>query len=103
MTQNLNWTPFIEFAGKFIETVDLDAEENDYKRVLAAKLAVVRDELLAGDPAWHPHFIRALRTTNLVNYRTIGAMDKLDDASSQHLQTSLDEVLVGRSENREAE
>lgn len=89
MTQNLNWTPFIAFAGKFIETVNLAAEENDYKRVLASRLAVVRDELLVGDPAWHPHFIRALRTTNLVNYRTIGALDKLDEASSRDLQALL--------------
>lgn len=95
MTQNLNWTQFIEFAGKFIETVNLAAEENDYKQVLASRLAVVRDELLAGDPAWHPHFIRALRTTNLVNYRTIGAMDKLDDASAQKLESLLTRFWSG--------
>lgn len=98
MTQNLNWTPFIEFAGKFIESVNLAAEENDYKRELAAKLAVVRDELLAEDPGWHSHFIRALRTTNLVNYRTIGAMDKLDDASAQELATLLTRFWSGAPE-----
>ena len=95
MTQNLNWTQFIEFADKFIETVNLAAEENDYKRVLASRLAVVRDELLAGDPAWHAHFIRALRTTNLVNYRTIGAMDRLDDASAQKLESLLTRFWSG--------
>jgi len=89
MSQNLNWTPFIEFAGKFIETIDLDAEENNYKKDLAAGLSAVREELLIGDPDWHTHFIRALRTTNLVNYRTIGAMDKLDDVSLQRLQSLL--------------
>ncbi|GAA5189794.1 hypothetical protein GCM10023346_05310 [Arthrobacter gyeryongensis] len=98
MTKNLNWTRFIEFAGKFIETVDLHAEENDYKKELAAKLTAVRTELLAGDPVWHPHFIRALRTTNLVNYRTIGAMDKLDDASSKNLETLLTLFWSGESQ-----
>jgi 5-methylcytosine-specific restriction protein B len=98
MTQNLNWTPFIEFAGKFIETVDLAADENDYKMELATKLSAVRVELLAGDPEWHPHFIRALRTTNLVNYRTIGAMDKLEVASSQNLQTLLARFWSGEPE-----
>ncbi|MET4145487.1 AAA family ATPase [Arthrobacter sp. UYCo732] len=95
MTQNLNWTRVIEFAGNFIETVDLHAEENDYKKELAAKLSAVRTELLAGDPGWHPHFVRALRTTNLVNYRTIGSMDKLDDASSQSLQALLTSFWSG--------
>ncbi|MET3812322.1 AAA family ATPase [Arthrobacter sp. UYEF3] len=89
MNENVDWTRFIEFAGKFMESVDLDAEENLYKKELAFKLSDVREELLAGDPEWHPHFIRALRPTNLVNYRTIGAMDTLDDASLQNLQTLL--------------
>ena len=98
MIQNLTWNSFIEFAGKFIDTVDLDAEENRDKKELAAKLAGVRTELLAGDPAWHPHLVRALRTTNLVNYRTIGALDKLDDASTHSLQTLLTQFWSGKPE-----
>lgn len=89
MTQNLDWTRFTEFSGKFLELVDLDAEENLYKKELASRLSSVRDELLAGDREWHTHFIQVLRATNLVNFRTISAMDKLDDASSQHLQNLL--------------
>lgn len=95
MTQDLDWTRFTEFAGKFLETVDLDAEENLYKKELAFKLSGVRAELLAGEPEWHPHFIRALRTTNLVNYRTIVAMDKLDDDSLQQLQSLLLKFWTG--------
>lgn len=98
MNQNIDWTRLIEFAGKFMETLDLDAEENLYKKELAFKLSAVRTELLAGDPAWHPHFIRALRTTNLVNYRTIGALDKLDEASSRDLQALLTTFWSGAPE-----
>ncbi|MGH3321611.1 MAG: McrB family protein [Streptosporangiaceae bacterium] len=61
------WDTFVHWGARLARDVDLDDEERDYKLETAARLADVRGQLIAGDPAWPEELRRTLQSTNLLN------------------------------------
>lgn len=61
------WQRFMEFAALFPKTVDLDAEEYNYKLALAERLRKTREIYLNRDPEWFELLRRDISSSNLMN------------------------------------
>lgn len=61
------WNEFMAFAAKFATTVDLNAEEYDYKLDLTNRLIKTRALFLAKDAGWFEALRRDIASSNLMN------------------------------------
>ncbi|MEI2276691.1 AAA family ATPase [Paenarthrobacter ilicis] len=61
------WQQFMEFAANFIKTVDLDADEYNYKLAVAEKLRRTREIFLQHDNGWFEALRRDIASSNLMN------------------------------------
>jgi len=61
------WNEFMAFAATFAKTVDLDAEEYDYKIILAERLSTTRELFLAKDSGWFEALRKDIASSNLMN------------------------------------
>lgn len=61
------WNKFMSFAAIFANTVDLDAEEYNYKVALAERLKKTREAYIAGDPEWFEMLRKDISSSNLMN------------------------------------
>jgi len=62
------WDAFIYWSRLFHEMPDFDAEERDYKLVIADRLKRARELLLAGDAEWLPELKKAFGPPNNLTY-----------------------------------
>ena len=60
------WGPFVRRAREYVDTGQLDSEENDYKVDIGRKLAVARQAVLAGADGWGSLVKRGI-AGNLIN------------------------------------
>lgn len=65
--ETTDWGPFLHWARRFVETVDLDGEERDYKVAAADLLVAARSALVGGD--WQTPLLAAFRATNALGWR----------------------------------
>lgn len=75
------WREFLGWAEVVRAHLDLDAEENDYKRELARKLAHVREQFLSDTEGWAKSLVKSIRGTNLLHWRTL---QKLQAGATEH-------------------
>ncbi|WP_113718094.1 McrB family protein [Arthrobacter dokdonensis] len=61
------WNDFMAFAATYAKTVDMAAEEDDYKLVLTERLAKTRELFLAKDAGWFEVLRKDISSTNLMN------------------------------------
>jgi 5-methylcytosine-specific restriction protein B len=61
------WDAFMSFAAKFAKSVDLDAEEYEYKLALAKRLQATRAAYLDGNSEWFEMLRRDISSSNLMN------------------------------------
>ncbi|WP_207346451.1 AAA family ATPase [Arthrobacter sp. E3] len=84
------WDEFMTFAAKFAQTVDLDAEEYDYKLVLAKRLEETRSAYAAGDPNWFTRLHKDLVSANLMDQYFMMRLVALGKASPDDLRRAID-------------
>ncbi|GGS14469.1 AAA family ATPase [Actinokineospora fastidiosa] len=61
------WTTFAQWAERMLDSVDLRANEREYKLATAAELARVKDSF--GSDDWRAALTKVLRSTNVVGWR----------------------------------
>jgi hypothetical protein len=70
-----SWAAFMSWAARIAESLDLDAQEREYKVQVAARLADVRRAFLAGDVGWVDALWSVLRDrsapANWLNWRFV--------------------------------
>ncbi len=84
-----DWDEFVRWAKRFADVVDLDANERAYKVELAERLAGVRDQVLGEMPGWERAFHAALRSTNLLDWRTPGRLATAMEADRDQIHRAL--------------
>ena len=89
------WQQFMEFAAKFVKTVDLDADEYNYKLAVAEKLRRTREIFLQHDNGWFEALRRDIASSNLMNQYF---MMRLVDVGPDHTRRTLERgcFAVGR-------
>lgn len=75
------WQQFMEFAAQFAKTIDLDADEYNFKLGIAERMRSSRELFLANDPLWFESLRKDLVASGLLNPYF---MMKLVDAGRQH-------------------
>ncbi|WP_454778209.1 AAA family ATPase [Georgenia muralis] len=86
------WRSFLQWAERFVGSVDFDAEERDYKLLLTGRLREVRDSLGADPSDWIPSLRRAFAApNNLTSYFSHG---KLLDWAEQHPDEAREALLA---------
>lgn len=66
------WEPFLHWAERLYEHESFDAEERDYKLVVAEDMRVARQALLDGDEDWLPKLRRAFSRSALTSFYAHG-------------------------------
>lgn len=66
VTESVGWDPFLLWALELVRSVDLDAEERDYKLKAAEKWAAAGKACAAGAPEWGTRLKQASGAGNLV-------------------------------------
>ena len=61
------WDEFIDSARKYVDTGQLDSEENDYKIKIGQRVAKAREAVRAGSNSW-PDLVKSSVSGNLVHY-----------------------------------
>ena len=64
------WDEFVRRAQEYVDTGQLESEENDYKRKIGEDLSATRDAVLTGADNWHDLLKDALRPSAM--YRDLG-------------------------------
>ncbi|MGF6832830.1 5-methylcytosine-specific restriction protein B [Paenarthrobacter sp. TE4293] len=75
------WHQFMEFAALFAETVNLDADEYNFKLGIAERMGSSRELFVAQDPSWFESLRKDLVASGLLNPYF---MMKFVDAGRQH-------------------
>lgn len=92
------WGDFMGFAAQFAETVDLNAEEYDYKLALAARLGATREAYLAGDSDWFEMLRRDISSSNLMNQYFMMRLVDLGRTRPEELRAIIDVLWTNNPE-----
>ncbi|MDQ6740843.1 MAG: AAA family ATPase [Actinomycetota bacterium] len=92
------WPQFMGFAAQFSQTVDLDAEEYHYKRVLAERLKKTREIYLAKDPQWFELLRRDIASSHLMNQYFMMRLVDLGRNQPDDLRDAMDLLWTGDAE-----
>lgn len=84
------WNEFMTFAAKFAQTVDLDANEYNYKVAFAKRLEETRTVYLAGDPNWFARLHKNLASENLIDRWFMAHLVALGSKSPDDLRRAID-------------
>lgn len=94
------WHQFMEFAALFTKTVDLDAEEYNYKLALAERLRKTREIYLNRDPEWFERLRRDISSSNLMNQYFMMRLVDLGRAKPRELRQVIDLLWEGEPDVR---
>lgn len=83
------WDSVVQFSRHFIEQVDMNDEERDYKRVFAKGAKVARQQLMEGQQQWFETLRREISKTNLVNQYFMMALIKASNEKPDELRTAV--------------
>ena len=64
------------WASRVAQSIDIDAEEHEYKRHAAALAEAARSQAAQGSPEWTDSFKAALRATNTIDFRFKDTVNK---------------------------
>lgn len=72
-----SWDRFLYWSGRFHESPEFDANERDYKLVVARRLQEARSALFSDDPLWldKVHYAITAKPNNLTNWRATQAFE----------------------------
>lgn len=90
-----SWNEFMGFAAHFATTVDLDAEEYDYKLALAERLKSTREAYLAGHSDWFEMLRRDISSSNLMNQYFMMRLVDLGRTRPEELRKVIDILWIG--------
>ncbi|BCW57853.1 hypothetical protein StoSoilB20_12000 [Arthrobacter sp. StoSoilB20] len=94
------WDRFMEFAALFAKSVDLDADEYDYKMALAERLRKAREIYLNRDTEWFEVLRRDISSSNLVNQYFMMRLVDLGRSKPGELRQAIDLLWDGEPEVR---
>lgn len=89
------WDVFMKFAAQFAKTVDLDAEEYDYKLALAKRLKTTRAAYLDGHAEWFEMLRRDISSSNLMNQYFMMRLVDLGRTRPEELRRVVDILWLG--------
>lgn len=92
------WDTFMKFAAQFAKTVDLDAEEYNYKLTLAERLRKSREGYLRNDPEWFETLRRDISSSNLMNQYFMMRLVDLGRSKPDNLREVIDLLWTGEPE-----
>ncbi len=88
------WNTFMSFAAVFADTVDLDAEEYDYKIALAERLKKTREAYAAEDPQWFEILRKDIAASHLMNQYFMMRLVDLGRTQPDELRNVIDLLWV---------
>ncbi|TAP27841.1 AAA family ATPase [Arthrobacter sp. S41] len=88
------WNSVVQFSQNFLEQVDLNAEERDYKIAFARGAKVARQQLMEGQQQWFETLRREITKTNLVNQYFMMALIKAFAEKPDELRAAILEFWV---------
>jgi 5-methylcytosine-specific restriction protein B len=89
------WESFMTFGALFAKSVDLAAEEYDYKVALALRLKTTREAYLAGDSDWFAMLRKDISSTNLMNQYFMMRLVDLGRTRTEELRRIIDILWRG--------
>jgi len=89
------WDTFMKFAAEFAKTVDLDAEEYDYKLALAKRLQTTRAAYVDGNAEWFEMLRRDISSSNLMNQFFMMRLVDLGRTRPEELRRVVDVLWLG--------
>jgi 5-methylcytosine-specific restriction enzyme B len=89
------WEIFMEFGSRFAKSVDLDAEEYDYKLALAGRLKTTREAYLAGQSDWFEMLRRDISSSNLMDQYFMMRLVDLGRTLPEELRKVIDILWTG--------
>ncbi|MGK3954835.1 hypothetical protein ACLKOZ_01460 [Arthrobacter sp. R4] len=90
----------MEFAALFAKTIDLDAEEYNYKLALAERLRKTREIYLNRDPVWFERLRRDISSSNLMNQYFMMRLIELGRAKPGDLRQVINLLWDGEADVR---
>lgn len=84
-----DWHEFLHWAERFVQDVDLDAEERNYKVALASRLRGVIDAVRSDDADWLPELRKALMGANLLPWQFVDALFKAAESERDALRGAI--------------
>jgi 5-methylcytosine-specific restriction protein B len=91
------WNQFMEFAAHFARTVDLDAEEYDYKLALAERLKRTRQSYLEREQDWFESLYRDIASANLIDQYFMMRLVTMGRSEPDDLRRAMDVLWVGEA------
>ena len=83
------WDEFIESARKYVDTGQLDSEENDYKIKIGQRVARAREAVLTGSTSW-ADLVKSSISGNLIHYMgQVKFRDWVDEEPDESLRALL--------------
>ena len=83
------WDEFIDSAREYVDTGQLDSEENDYKIKIGQRVAKAREAVLAGSTSW-PDLVKGSISGNLIHYMgQVKFRDWVDEEPDESLRALL--------------
>ena len=94
-----SWPAFVRWASRFRANPEFDAEERDYKLLVADAVAAARRAVLDEDPSWFGPLKAAIahKDNNLTLWRTHSAFLKWAEANPQEAERALRTLWGGKA------
>lgn len=91
------WNQFMEFSALFAKTVDLDAEEYNYKLALAERLKKTRQAYLEREQDWFESLHKDIASANLIDQYFMMRLVTMGRSEPNDLRAAMDVLWAGEA------